>query len=225
MANKNIISNTLKILILLSGIVLFVIQIRVVWDNYVAERKAFGTSKDIKKKIPIPPIALCPEIIDVKMSMTDPDLFVDQFYKLNDNIRIQIMYDIYHEKNLQLGMNFDEQGVLLVTLKELWHPDMGLCYVLVPNSTRLEFGLADFMFINIFLNERKGDAVKVMLHNEENIEFLNFIDFGRQAPTFSVLEGGTRMGMNIRKSVLRYMVLKGKLQISQLDFVPSPKSY
>ena len=212
MAKKNIISNILKTITFLSGIVLFVIQIRVVWDNYVAERKGFGTSKEIKKKIPIPPIVLCPEIIDVKMSMADPDLFVDQFYKLNDNIRIQIMYNIDHEKNLQLGQNFDEQGVLLVTLKELWHPDTGLCYVLVPNSTRLDFGLADFMFINIFLNEQKGDAVKVMLNNEENIEFLNFPDFGRQTPVISTLEGGTRMGMNIRKSVLRYMSSKGKLQ-------------
>ena len=45
MANNNIISNVLKIIVLISGIVLFVLQICSVWDNFVMKRTAFGTSK------------------------------------------------------------------------------------------------------------------------------------------------------------------------------------
>ena len=212
MASKIILSNILKSITLISGIVLFVIQICPVWDNFVVKRTAFGTSKITMEKIPIPPIILCPEILDIDMTIADPDSFFDQFYKLNDEIRIQIMHDIDHEKDLQLGQNFDQHGELLMTLKELLHPDMGLCYVLVPNPNRLEFGLGNFLFVNIFLNEQKGDAIKVMLHNEENIQFVNFPDFGRQGPISSTLEGGTRMGMNIKKSVIQYMSSKGKLQ-------------
>ena len=84
MANKNIISNILKTITFLSGIVLFVIQIRVVWANFVMKRTAFGTSKTTMEKIPLPPITLCPEILDLDVSMADTKLFLDQFYKLND---------------------------------------------------------------------------------------------------------------------------------------------
>ena len=200
MANKNIISNILKILTLLTGIMLFVIQIRVVWDNYVAERKAFGTSKEIKEKIPIPPITLCPEILDIDVSIVDSVLFLDQFYKLNEGIRIQIIYDKNtFEKDLQQGQNFDQHGELLVTLRELWHPYIGLCYGLVPNPQRLNFGVEDSLIVSIFLKGEKGHAMKVLLSNEENIEFVSFPDFGRQTPVISTLEGGTMIGMDVKK--------------------------
>ena len=63
-----------------------------------------------------------------------------------------------------------------------------------------------------------------MLNNEENIEFVNFPDFGRQTSKMasSTLEGGTRMGMNIRKSIRQYMSSKGKLQF---ELIISSSSY
>ena len=190
----------------ISGFALFIIQIREVWANFVAKRTAFGTSKTNMEKIPLPPIILCPEILDLDMSMADTNLFLDQFYKLNDDIRVHFN----RKMDLQLGQNFDQEGNLLLTLKELWHPFIGLCYVLVPN--RLDFGIGNFLFIDIFLIEQRGGAVKVLFHNEENIEFVNFPDFGRQSPAFSTLEVGTSTAMEIRKSIRQYMSSTGKLQ-------------
>ena len=214
MANNNIFSNLLKIIAIISGIVLFLLQILPVWNNFVMKRTAFGTSQNTLKKIPIPPITLCPEILDIDMSIVDPDLFLDQFYKLNEEIRIQIsMNNDDFEKDLQQGQNFDQQGELLVTLRELWHPYMGLCYVLGPNPRRLNFGLEDVLVVSIFLKGKKGNAMKVLLSNEENIEFVNFPDFGRQTPVMSTLEGGTKTGMDVRKSIRQHMSSKGKFQI------------
>ena len=113
--------------------------------------------------------------------------------------------------DVQIGQNFDQHGKLLMTLKELWNPNLGLCYVLVPN--RLRFELKDFLTVSIFLNGHKGRAVKVFLYNEENFEFMNFPDFGRQTPTMTTLEGGTMMGMNVKKSIRQQISSKGKLQI------------
>ena len=84
--------------------------------------------------------------------------------------------------------------------------------MLIPNPKRFEFGLSNFLWVSIFLTGQKGDKVKVMINNEENHEFVNFPDFGRQAPITSTLEGGTIMGMNIKKSVRKHMSSKGKLQ-------------
>ena len=92
-----------------SGIALFVIQIRVVWANFVMKRTAFGTSKTTMEKIPLPPIILCPEILDLDMSMADTNLFLDQFYKLNDDIRVHFN----RKMDLQLGQNFDQEGNLM----------------------------------------------------------------------------------------------------------------
>ena len=215
MANNNIFSNLLKIIALISGIVLFLLQIFPVWNNFVMKRTAFGTSQNTLKKIPIPPITLCPEILDVNIYMADPDLFIDQFYKLNDEIIIRIICNFDHERlivhNLQLGKNFDQQGELLITLRELWHPHMGLCYVLVPNHKRLVFGLSDYLIVSIFLQRPEGGTVKVMLHNEENIELANFYDLGRQSATLYTLEGGTRIGMNVKKSIKQHLPSKGEL--------------
>ena len=155
MANNNILSNLLKIIALISGIVLFLLQIFPVWNNFVMKRTAFGTSQNTLKKIPIPPITLCPEILDVYMTIADPDLFLDQFYKLNDEIRVQISLSFNLEMDLKLGQNFDQQGELFMTLKELWHPSIGLCYVLVPNSQRLRFGPEDALFVSIFSMDKK----------------------------------------------------------------------
>ena len=120
MPNIIIISKVLKSVTFISGLVLFVIQIKAVWDNFVMERTAFGTSKETLENIAIPPIILCPEILDVDMSMADPDLFLDQFYKLNDDIRIQIQN--FHEPlmDLQFGQNCDQLGVLILTLKVVY---------------------------------------------------------------------------------------------------------
>ena len=200
-------------MIFISGIVLFVIQIRVVWDNFIINRTAFGTSKKTMENISIPPITLCPEILDVDMSMADPDLFLDQFYKLNAEIMVKIRHSFSLEMDLQLGQNFDQHGELLMTLKELWHPSIGLCYVLVPNTQMLEFGIEDTLFVSIFLNGQKGNAVKVLLYDEENIEFINFPDFGKQNPVMSILDGGTRMVIGIKKSIRQQMSSKGKLHI------------
>ena len=202
------ISKVLKFITFISGIALFVIQIRAVWANFVMKRTAFGTSKTTMEKIPLPPITLCPEILDLDISMANTNLFLDQFYKLNDDIRVHFNHKI--ELDLQLGQNFDQEGKLLLMLKELWHPYMGLCYVLVPE--RLNFGIGNFLSIDIFLIEPKGGAVKVLLHNQENIEFVNFPDFGRQSPAFSTLEVGTSTAMEIRKSIRQYMSSTGKLQ-------------
>ena len=210
MANNNIISNVLKIIVLISGIVLFVLQICSVWDNFVMKRTAFGTSQKTLDKIPIPPITLCPEILDIDMSIVDPDLFLDQFYKLNEEIRIRVAKSNDFEKDLQQGQNFDQHGELLVTLRELWHPYMGLCYVLDPNTRRLNFGVEDAFMVSIFLKGKKGNAIKVLLHNKENIEFVNFPDFGRQTPVISTLDGGTNTGMDLRKSFRQQMSSKGK---------------
>ena len=214
MANNNIFSNLLKIIALISGIVLFLLQIFPVWNNFVMKRTAFGTSQNTLKKIPIPPITFCPEILDIDMTLVDPDSFLDQFYKLNEEIRIQIsMNNDDFEKDLQQGQNFDQHGDLLVTLRELWHPYMGLCYVLDPNPQRLNFGVEDVLFVSIFLKGEKGHTMKVFLSNEENIDFVNFPDFGRQTPVISTLEGGTTTGMDLRKSLRQQMSSKGKLQI------------
>ena len=219
MANNNILSSLLKIVALISGIVLFLLQICPVWNNFVIKRTAFGTSQNTLKKIPIPPITLCPEILDIDMTIVDPDLFVDQFYKLNEEIRIQIsmnmlmnMNDAF-EKDLQQGQNFDQHGELLVTLRELWHPYIGLCYVLDPNPERLNFGVEDSLVVSIFLKGEKGHAMKVLISNDKNIEFVNFPDFGRQTPVMSTLEGGTKTGMDVRKSIRQHMSSKGKFQI------------
>ena len=214
MANNNILLSLLKIIALISGIVLFVLQICPVWDNFVMKRTAFGTSQKTLDKIPIPPIILCPEILNIDMSIVDPDLFLDQFYKLNEEIRIQIIYDKNtFEKDLQQGENFDQHGELLVTLRELWHPYMGLCYVLDPNPERLNFTVEDSLDVSIFLKGEKGHGMKVLLNNEENIDFVNFPDLGRQTPVISSLEGGTTTGMDLRKSLRQQMSSKGKLQI------------
>ena len=213
MANNNILLSLLKIIALISGIVLFVLQICPVWDNFVMKRTAFGTSQKTLDKIPIPPIILCPEILNIDMSIVDPDLFLDQFYKLNEEIRIQINMNDDNETDLQKGQNFDQNGELLVTLRELWHPYMGLCYGLVPNPQRLNFGVEDSLVVSIFLKGEKGHAMKVLLSNEENIEFVNFPDFGRQTPVMSTLEGGTKTGMDVRKSIRQHMSSKGKFQI------------
>ena len=216
MPNIIIISKVLKSVTFISGLVLFVIQIKAVWDNFVMERTAFGTSKETLEKIAIPPIILCPEILDVDMTMADPDLFLDQFYMLNDEIMVKISLkgiSFKLEMDLKLGQNFDQQGELFMTLKELWHPSIGLCYVLVPNSRRLGFGPEDALFVSIFLNGQKGYAVKLLLYDEENVEFMNFPDFGRQTPVMSILDGGTRMGIGMKKSIRQQMSSKGKLQI------------
>ena len=215
MPYNRLISRVLKFIAFISGIALFIIQIRVVWANFVMQRTAFGTSKKTMEKIVIPPITLCPEILDVNIYMADPDLFIDQFYKLNDEIIIRIISNFDHERlivhNLQLGKNFDQQGELLITLRELWHPHMGLCYVLVPNHKRLAFGLSDYLIVSIFLQRPEGGTVKVMLHNEENIELANFYDLGRQSATLYTLEGGTRIGMNVKKSIKQHLPSKGEL--------------
>ena len=150
-------------------------------------------------KIPIPSITLCPEILDIDMSIVDPDLFLDQFYKLNDDIRIQVTKNNDFEKGLHQGQNFDQHGELLVTLRELWHPYIGLCYGLVPNPQRLNFGVEDSLLVSIFLKGEKEHTMKVLLSNEENIEYVNFPDFGRQTPVMSTLEGGTMIGMDVKK--------------------------
>ena len=107
MPYNRLISRVLKFIAFISGIALFIIQIRVVWANFVMQRTAFGTSKKTMEKIVIPPITLCPEILDVNIYMADPDLFIDQFYKLNDEIIIRIISNFDHERlivhNLQLG--------------------------------------------------------------------------------------------------------------------------
>ena len=214
MANNNIFSNLLKIIAIISGIVLFLLQILPVWNNFVMKRTAFGTSQNTLKKIPIPPITLCPEILDIDMTQVDPDSFLDQFYKLNEEIRIQITCTTCgFDKDLQQGQNFDQHGDLLVTLVESWHPYMGLCYVLDPNTQRLNFRLEDALIVSIFLKGEKGHAMKVLISNKENIELVNFPDFGRQTPVMSILEGGTKTGMDLRKSLRYDMSSKGKLQI------------
>lgn len=166
-------------------------------------------------KIPIPPITLCPEILDIDMSIVDPDLFLDQFYKLNEEIRIRVTKGNDFEEDLRQGQNFDQHGELLVTLRELWHPYMGLCYVLDPNTRRLNFGVEDALIVSIFLKGKKGNAMKVLLHNKENIEFVNFPDFGQQTPVISTLDGGTNTGMDLRKSFRQQMSSKERCMIYQ----------
>ena len=99
MPYSRLISKVLKFMTFISGFALFIIQIREVWANFVAKRTAFGTSKTNMEKIPLPPIILCPEILDLDMSMADTNLFLDQFYKLNDDIRVHFN----RKMDLQLG--------------------------------------------------------------------------------------------------------------------------
>ena len=87
---------------------------------------------------------------------------------------------------------------------------MGLCYVLDPNTRRLNFVVEDTLIVSILLKGKKGHAMKVLLYNKENIEFVNFPDFGRQTPVIYTLEGGTNTGMNLRKSFRQQMSSKGK---------------